>query len=204
MKELNVNVASDFLLMAAQLIYIKSRTLLPVDPDEDPDEEDPREELVRRLLEYEKFRNAAEMLHQRELVEKASFTRAGRLELVESDLEPEIAVTLVDMMAVFRDIMKRMEERPTLDFALDEYTVSEMARMIVGALAESPQGVSFRELMARFQSRAALITAFLAILEMAKMHVIRIGQKNLFDDIEIRIESGASVDDVRLQHLSLN
>jgi chromatin segregation and condensation protein Rec8/ScpA/Scc1 (kleisin family) len=97
-----------------------------------------------------------------------------------------------------------MEERPTLDYRREEYTVSEMARLIAGALAQSPGGIRFRALMERFETRAALITAFLAILEMARLHIIRIVQKTLFDDIQIRIESGVSVDDDRLQHLSFN
>src|SRR5437016_12859788 len=88
MEELNVDVASEFMLMAAQLIYIKSRMLLPPDPDALPEEmEDPRAELVRRLLEYEKFKNAAEMLYQREMVENASWSNPGPAPFEESELE---------------------------------------------------------------------------------------------------------------------
>src|SRR5437660_8035032 len=89
MEELNVDLASEFLVIAAQLIYIKSRMLLPSDPDMSPDEEeDPRAELVRRLLEYEKFKNAAQMLYQRELVENAALSNHGSMEMEDSELEP--------------------------------------------------------------------------------------------------------------------
>src|SRR5213078_4984833 len=101
-EELNVDVASEFLVIAAQLIYIKSRMLLPPDPDAGPDElEDPRAELVRRLLEYEKFKNAAQMLYQREMVENASWSNPGSLGIDDSELEPEVTVTLHDLLTVF-------------------------------------------------------------------------------------------------------
>jgi segregation and condensation protein A len=184
MQELNVNVASDFLLMAAQLIYMKSRTLLPPDPDRNPeDEEDPRDELVRRLLEYEKFKNAAQMLYQRELVEKAAWTRPGSLEVDDGELEPEITVTLFDMMSVFRNILKRFEESPPLDLAREEFSIDQMVRLIREELKRRRTGISFRELMSRFSTRQALITAFLALLEMARLQTLRIAQKSAFDDI---------------------
>src|SRR5215475_15584011 len=89
MQELNVDVAAEFLLIAAQLIYIKSRMLLPPDPDAPPEEgEDPRTELVRRLLEYEKFKNAAQMLYQREMIENASWSNAGEIKMEDGELEP--------------------------------------------------------------------------------------------------------------------
>src|SRR6516165_7815218 len=110
MEEMNVDVASEFLLIAAQLIYIKSKMLLPPDPDAGPEEEeDPRAELVRRLLEYEKFKNAAQMLYQRELVENASWSNPGSLLLEDGALEPEVTVTLYDLLSVFRDVLKRAE-----------------------------------------------------------------------------------------------
>src|SRR5262247_3802192 len=91
MEDMNVDVASEFLVIAAQLIYIKSRMLLPPDPDATPEEqEDPRTELVRRLLEYEKFKNAAQMLYQREMIENASWSNAGEIKTEEGELEPEM------------------------------------------------------------------------------------------------------------------
>src|SRR4030095_10108859 len=102
MQELNIDVASEFLLIAAQLIYIKSRMLLPPDPDAVGEEaEDPRAELVRRLLVYEKFNNAASMLQQREQIENAAWSNPGSVEMEESELEPELAVTLYDLLLAF-------------------------------------------------------------------------------------------------------
>src|SRR6266550_6425804 len=98
MEEMNVDLASEFLLIAAQLIYIKSRTLLPPDPDAAGEElEDPRTELVRRLLEYEQFKNAAAMLHQRELIENAVWSNPGAVAMEDSELEPELTVGLYDL-----------------------------------------------------------------------------------------------------------
>src|SRR5438128_1808231 len=103
MEEMNVDLASEFLLMAAQLIYIKSRMLLPPDPDASPEElEDPRAELVRRLLEYEKFKNAAQMLYQREMLENASWSNPGSVAIQDSELEPELTVSLYDLLLAFR------------------------------------------------------------------------------------------------------
>src|SRR5215831_10954613 len=98
MEEMNVDVASDFIVIAAQLIYIKSRMLLPPDPDAGPEEhEDPRAELVRRLLEYEKFKNAAQILYQGEMIEKAVGSNPGEVAVKEAELEPELTVTLYDL-----------------------------------------------------------------------------------------------------------
>ncbi len=187
MKEMNVDTASEFLVIAAQLIYIKSRMLLPPDPDRDlEEEEDPRAELVRRLLEHEKFKNAAEMLYQRELVEKSAWTRPGSLDVEQSELEPEVTATLFDMLAVFRDVLKRFEERPSLDVEREEFSVEEMAALMLQRLDAAPSGLLFTKLMERFSTRKALITAFLALLELARIRAIQIGQKDAFGDIHLR------------------
>src|SRR5687767_12455336 len=121
MQELNVDLASEFLLMAAQLIYIKSRMLLPPDPDAAPEEDlDPRAELVRRLLEYEKFKNAAQMLYQREMIENASWSNPGAIPIEEAELEPELTVGLYDLLLAFRDILKRAEQRPMMELDREE------------------------------------------------------------------------------------
>src|SRR5436189_2315932 len=115
MEELDVDVASEFLVIAAQLIYIKSRMLLPPDPSADAaEQEDPRAELVRRLLEYEKFKNAAQMLYQRELVENAAWSNPGDVLFEDSELEPELNVTLYDLLLAFREVAKRSEVQPSM------------------------------------------------------------------------------------------
>src|SRR5204862_6085389 len=122
MEELDVDVASEFLVIAAQLIYIKSRMLLPPDPNANPaEQEDPRAELVRRLLEYEKFKNAAQMLYQRELVENAAWSNPGSIAMACNDLEPELNVTLYDLLRVFREVVKRADEQPAMELNREEF-----------------------------------------------------------------------------------
>lgn len=184
--EMNVDYVAEFLPMAAQLIYIKSRMLLPLDPDAEEDE-DPRAELVQRLLEYEKFRNAAGMLHQRELVEKAAWTRPGRLDLEAGDLEPEVTATLYDMLTVFSDVLKRLEERPSMDVTREEFSVEQMARFVMQQLERAPNGLAFTDLMSQFRTRGAIIAAFLALLELARLNTLRIGQKTACGDIHLSV-----------------
>ena len=185
MQEMNVDLASEFLLIASQLIYIKSRLLLPVEPDAPPEEEDPRSELVRRLLEHEKFKNAAQMLHQRELVEKSVWNHPGILELTPTDLEPEFTATLFDMLSVFREVLRRVEDRPSMEVTREEFTVEQMSAMMLQRLEAATAGVSFRILMESFSTRRAVITAFLALLELARIRAIQIGQKDAFGEIHL-------------------
>src|SRR5712671_4583128 len=127
MKEMDVDLASEFLVIAAQLIYIKSRMLLPPDPDAGPEEqEDPRAELVRRLIEYEKFKNAAQMLYQREMIENAAWSNPGEVTMAEAELEPELNVTLYDLLLSFREVAKRAEQRPAMQVSRDEFSVEQM------------------------------------------------------------------------------
>src|SRR2546426_6341668 len=127
MEEMNVDLASEFILIAAQLIYIKSRMLLPPDPDANPEEEeDPRAELVRRLIEYEKFKNAAQILYQRETVENAAWSNPGFVTIEDRELEPELNVTLYDLLLAFRDVVKRSENRSLLEVGRDEFSVEQM------------------------------------------------------------------------------
>jgi segregation and condensation protein A len=126
-QELNIDGAGEFVFMAAQLIYIKSRLLLPPDPDAVEGEvEDPRAELVRRLLEYEKFKNAAQMLYQRELVEKVSWNNPGDVPFEDSELEPQMTVTLHDLLLAFREVVKRAETRPLMEVSRDEFSIEQM------------------------------------------------------------------------------
>src|SRR5207249_11443621 len=168
MEEMNVDLASEFLLMAAQLIYIKSRMLLPPDPDASPEEEDPRAELVRRLLEYEKFKNAAQMLYQRESVENAAWSNPGSIAMADSELEPEMAVTLYDLLLVFRDVLKRAEQRPLIQVDRDEFSVEQMMAFLFEKIVAAPAGVALSEILPDIASRRALITGFLALLELTR------------------------------------
>ena len=184
MQELNVDVASEFLLIAAQLIYIKSRMLLPPDPDATPEEaEDPRAELVRRLLEYEKFKNAAQMLYQREMVENASWSNPGPLPVEEADLEPEMSVGLYDLVLAFREILKRAEEKPTMDVSREEFSIEQMMGFLFESIAAARGKITLTELLPRIGSRRGLITAFLAMLELTRLQAIYLKQEKAFGEI---------------------
>jgi segregation and condensation protein A len=187
MEEMNVDLASEFLLMAAQLIYIKSRMLLPPDPDASPEElEDPRAELVRRLLEYEKFKNAAQMLYQREMIENASWSNAGSLGLEDGELEPEVAVTLYDLLTVFRDVLKRAEQRPMLEVHRDEFSVEQMMAFLFDNILSRNGSVALSDVLPDIGSRRGLITAFLAILELTRLNAIFLKQDRTFGEINVR------------------
>ena len=183
-QELNVDVASEFLVIAAQLIYIKSRMLLPPDPDAPPEEaEDPRAELVRRLLEYEKFKNAAQMLYQREMVENASWSNPGPLPVEEADLEPEMSVGLYDLVLAFREILKRAEQKPTMDVSREEFSIEQMMGFLFENIAAARGKITLTELLPRIGSRRGLITAFLAMLELTRLQAIYLLQEKAFGEI---------------------
>jgi segregation and condensation protein A len=187
MEEMNVDLASEFILIAAQLIYIKSRMLLPPDPDAPPEEqEDPRAELVRRLLEYEKFKNAAQMLYQREMVENASWSNPGAISMAESELEPEMAVTLYDLLSCFRDVVKRAELRPPLQVDRDEFSVEQMMAFLFENIVSRSGDVPVSEILPDIGSRRGLITAFLALLELTRLHAIFLRQDKAFGEIMAR------------------
>ena len=186
MEELNVDLASEFLVIAAQLIYIKSRMLLPPDPDMSPEEEDPRAELIRRLLEYEKFKNAAQMLYQRELVENAAWSNPGSIAMADSELEPEMAVTLYDLLVVFRDVLKRAEQRPLMQVDRDEFSVEQMMAFLFEKIVAAPGAVALSRVLPEIASRRALITAFLALLELTRLHAIYLKQDKAFGEITAR------------------
>ena len=127
LKEFDTNLAGEFLFMAATLIYIKSRMLLPVDPLESEEEtEDPRAELVQQLLEYEKFKNAAQMLHQKDLVERSSWTLAGIKDFRNVSVELELAVNSFDLIANFQKILERVESTRAMEIERDEITVDQV------------------------------------------------------------------------------
>jgi len=187
MEEMNVDLASEFLLIAAQLIYIKSRMLLPPDPDGGPEEqEDPRAELVRRLLEYEKFKNAAQMLYQREMIENAAWSNPGDAGLEESELEPELTVTLYDLLLAFREVAKRAEHRPSMQVNRDEFSVEQMMAFLFERIVSARGAVALTDVLPDISSRRALITAFLALLELTRLHAIYLRQDKAFGEITAR------------------
>ena len=184
LEEMNVDLASDFLVIAAQLIYIKSRMLLPPDPDPASEEhEDPRAELVRRLLEYEKFKNAAQMLYQREMIENAAWSNPGDVAMAGNDLEPELNVTLYDLLLVFREVVKRADERPAMELDREEFSVEQMMAFLFDKIGRAHGSVSLTNVLPDIASRRGLITAFLALLELTRLHAIYLRQEKAFGEI---------------------
>jgi segregation and condensation protein A len=187
MEEMDVDVASEFLVIAAQLIYIKSRMLLPPDPDAPPeDQEDPRTELVRRLLEYEKFKNAAQMLYQREMVENACWSNPGAIAVDDAELEPELNVTLYDLLLAFREVAKRAEQRPLMQVSRDEFSVEQMMAYLFEKILAAGRYVSLEDVLPEITSRRALITAFLALLELTRLRAVYLRQEKTFGEITAR------------------
>jgi segregation and condensation protein A len=202
LEEMNIDVGGEFVLMAATLIYIKSRMLLPPDPSAPPDElEDPRTELVHRLLEHEQFKNAAEMLQSRRLVEDATWTQPGIGEFVEAEDEPGFTVGVFDLVSVFREILERAKKRVPMQIRREEVSVAQMFAHVREVLIANPHPVRLDDLFAGFVSRQALIALLLALLEMVRLRAVLLRQKELFAPITIHknqrfqeIVSGANVE----------
>jgi segregation and condensation protein A len=186
LEELNIDVAGEFIFMAATLIYIKSRMLLPPDPTAPADEQgDPREELVHKLLEHEQFKNAAEMLNSKRLLEDAMWSQPGVGEFAEAEDEPGLAVSVFDLISVFREILERAKKRQQLQIRREEVTVAQMVEHVKQALRASPGPVPLEDLIGDFLWRQALIALFLALLELVRLRAVRLRQKGLFAAVTV-------------------
>jgi segregation and condensation protein A len=189
LKETDVDAAGDFIYTAALLIHIKSRMLLPRSPVEtgDGDEEDPRRELVERLLEHERFKNAAQMLHEKQQVEAATWTNPGMKEFHDAEgTEPEIAADTMDLVRVFQEILDRAKNRPVLDMEEDAVTVGQMIDFMRRRLMMEDRPVALRRLLANTKSEKALIAMFLALLELVRLQAILLRQDRNFSEIFVK------------------
>ena len=190
MQEMNLDVAGEFLVMAATLIHIKSRTLLPrPDPsqeDADP-EEDPREALVRRLLEHQKYKAAAELLHERETLRGAQFGRpdASVAGAAGDAYEPELEVDLFSLLAAFRGVLERASRRPPMVLPPDQISIEDRMHQLLERLSES-EACGFEDLFTDGDgSRPFMIVTFLALLEMIRLKLIRVFQSGSFGAIRV-------------------
>jgi len=186
--DLDLDRAGDFLLMAATLMRIKARMLVPRDEDQEEDEEeiDPREELMRRLLEYQEFKRIAEVLRGREDEWREIFFRPGSLRPVpESGDDEDLGVSLVDLFRAFRQLLDQLEEERPLAMISEEYSVDERMDFIRESCAESGEGVPFHRLFER-SSRAMMIATFLGLLELIRLREIVADQVDRFGEIWIR------------------
>jgi segregation and condensation protein A len=189
MQELNLDVAGEFLVMAATLIHIKSRTLLPrPDPTQDDGpEEDPREALVRRLLEHEKYKAAAELLHDRETLRSAQFMRpdASVAEAAGDDYEPELEVDLFTLIAAFKGVLERAGRRAPMVLPPEQISIEDRINQLLARLSET-EACGFEDLFADGDgSRGFMIVTFLALLEMIRLKLIRVFQSGSFGAIRV-------------------
>jgi len=191
LKATDVDVAGEFIYTASLLIHIKSKMLLPRAPS-GPDDaaEDPRRELVERLLEHERFKNAAQMLQQKQMLEAATWTNPGMREFKEdAGAEAEIAADTTDLVRVFQDILERIRNRPVLNVAEDTVTVGQMIQFLSRRLTMEDKPIALRKLLSHSRSERALIAMFLALLELVRLQAILLRQDRAFSEIFIKKHS---------------
>jgi segregation and condensation protein A len=184
MKELSITVAGEFLLVAATLIHIKSRMLLPPDPVAEGEEEpeDPRRELVDRLLEHERFKRAAGLLHDRQVIEDSVWVRQSN-EFDEEELEA-VSATLFDLVKAFHQIFERYRDQIVLKIERENVTLEQKLAELRSLLAVRRE-ILFSSFLAGPVSRLHLVMTFFALLEMARLREIRLFQDVMFSDIRI-------------------
>jgi len=192
--ELDIELSSEFVFMAATLIHIKSKMLLPRDPELDKisPEEDPRQELVERLIEHERFKNAAEMLQQKRVVEEAMWSNPQIQQFLAEDESPALAVTIFDLVKTFQSVLERAKTRPVIEIGKEDVSVPEMIQFLKHQLTRMRrnQAVSATELFEKQRSRRAMICLFLAILELVKRQSVELTQGEAFGDIGLRAAPG--------------
>jgi segregation and condensation protein A len=190
MKEMNLDVAGEFLVMAATLIHVKSRTLLPrPDPAQEDagPQEDPREALIRRLLEHQKYKAAAGLLHDRETLRDAQFGRpdASIAQAAGDAYEPELEVDLFSLLAAFQGVLQRAARRPRMVLPPDQISIEDRIAQLLGRLSET-EACGFEDLFEDGDgSRSFMIVTFLALLEMIRLKVIRVFQAGSFGAIRV-------------------
>jgi len=186
--EMNIELSAEFIYMAATLIHIKSKMLLPRDPELEKmmPEEDPRKELAERLLEHERFKTAAEMLHQKRVVEEAVWSNPQIEQFRAEDDDPGLAVTLHDLVKTFQAVLERAKNRPLYEVTGEEVSVPDMIRYLRNVFKDESKPVSARDLFERQRTRRAMICLFLAMLELVKLQAIGLVQPDAFGEIGIK------------------
>jgi segregation and condensation protein A len=201
MQELNIDLASEFIVMAATLIHIKSKMLLPPpheDGTSDETGEDPRAELVARLLEYERYKEAAQQLHQQEEIRAATWIRpedSARAVLASNghsdSSEGLLEVDLFELISAFREVLDRARQCSAMIFERETISIEEMIERIKARLSPGAQ-CTFVDLFDDAHDRTAIIVTFLALLEMVRLHLLRIHQQRLFGAIHVtRLDDAA-------------
>jgi segregation and condensation protein A len=189
MEELDLDVAGEFIVMAATLIHVKSKMLLPrpeTAAGVEADEEDPRDALVRRLLEHQKYKAAAGLLHEREQVRAAQWQRPDErvAEIAGEDIEPELEVDLFSLLTAFQAVVQRLKQRPKVLLPPEQISVESRIEQLLVRLSES-EACGFEDLFSDADDRAGLIVTFLALLEMIRLKLVRVFQSGSFGPIRV-------------------
>jgi segregation and condensation protein A len=185
----NIDVSAEFIYMAATLIYIKSKMLLPPDPlaTEEGQPEDPREELVQRLIEHEKYKNAAQLLYQKQQIEENVWSKPDKSLYNDESTEGDLVVSLVDLVRVFQQVLERKKEVTRIELQHETFTVAQMiAQLRSQILSSDTSSVSLIQFFEACPSRHAMIVAFLAVLEMVKLQAVALVQEKQFADILVK------------------
>jgi segregation and condensation protein A len=192
LRELDVNVAADFIYMAAVLIHIKSKMLLPRDPSASSEElDDPRAELVNRLIEHEKFKSAAQMLMQKQQIEDAVWSNPAIKEFMDDEgTEPEMAADVIDLVKTFQQILDRARTRPMIQVDEETVTVGQMIDYLRRRLSLEDKPIRLKQLLRNIDSRPTLVCMFLALLELVRLQAIQLRQEHSFGEILLRKHTG--------------
>lgn len=202
-REFDVNVAAEFIYMAAVLIQIKSRMLLPRDPLAPAGtQDDPRSELVNRLLEHEKFKAAAQMLLQKQQIEDAVVSNPSLKEFIDAEgTEPELAADVIDLVKTFQQILDRARNRPVIEVDEETVTVGQMIQYLHRRLSIEERPVRLKQMLRNVPSRQALVCMFLAMLELVRLQAIQVRQDHVFGEVLVRKHS--HFEEVMLQQAAI-
>ena len=187
MHDLDLEVAGDFLVMAATLIHIKSRMLLPrPQPDQDEDVEDPRQALAQRLIEHQRYKAAAELLHERETVRSAQWMRPDDVvaKIAGEEYEPELEVDLFSLLTAFRAVVERARQKPRMVLPGEQIPIEVRIEQLLARLSTT-EACGFELLFADVNTKANMIVTFLALLEMIRLRLVRVFQTTAFADIRV-------------------
>jgi len=185
LRSLNLDVAGDFLVMAATLMQIKSRMLLPVEPTAEEEAEDPRAELMRRLIEYKKFKDAAGQLLDLEKSRHHLFPRVVSSDMKEAGEEEHLEeVSLFGLLAAFKDVLIHSGEDVSAELTRPEITVAQKINDLMDLLQENKK-MSFKPLVAACRTKIEKIVTLLGLLELIRLKLVRVMQNNIFDEIEV-------------------
>ncbi len=183
MQNLNLEVAGEFILVAATLIRIKTRLLLPRD-ESDPEETDPREELILALMEYKKFKEAGEILREKAILEERNFVPDSPAEKVDPEIDEYSDVTLFDLISAFKEVLQARREEPFHEVAVEDFTVEQRMEFVIQALAER-EFATFPQLFADIPRRIVAVVTFIALLELCRSRRVVLSQSKPFAELRI-------------------